>query len=486
MSTSEKPRLRVPAGSAPTADRLSTLDSYQNFEARIGIGTDNLASASQYGFNPVTRNRLQLEWMYRGSAIVGRIVDTPAEDMVRAGIDLGSTLPPDDGEAIKAGLQRRGVWKAIESTLKWSRLYGGAIGVLLIDGQHPATPLRPETVGPGQFKGILVLDRWMVQPTLTETVQELGPDLGQPKYYIPNANAPALSGRYVHYSRVIRFDGVELPFWQAQAENGWGASVVERLYDRLVAFDSTTQGTAQLVYRAHLRVLQIEGLVDILGMGGPALEVLAKRVEAIRRFQSIEGITLIDAKDKFEALTYQFSGLPDVLARFAEQLSMASGIPLVILFGQSPAGFSSGESDIRNYYDGINAQQESRLRPGLARILDVLARSETGRPLPEGFEFSFEPLWQMSDKEKADVAKTVTDTVLGAKEAGVVSDRTALKELRQSSDVTGVWSNITDADIEAADDTIPLPSELDPVADPADGPTTPEGRPDVPALSLAA
>lgn len=452
MTDSEKPRHRVRAYGVPSEVSAPTLDSYQNFEARIGHGTDNVASGGSYGFNPVSRNRQLLEWMYRSSPVVGRIVDRPAEDMVRAGIDLASTLPPGDGEKVLAAFQRLQLWKALEDCMKWGRLYGGAIGIIMIDGQDPSTPLRLETIGRGQFRGVLALDRWMVQPTFNNLVDEPGPDLGRPRFYVPNANAPAFQNTYVHHTRVIRFVGVEQPYWQAQAENTWGTSVVERLYDRLLAFDSTTQGVAQLVFKAHLRILKVEGLIEDLALGGPkAVEALAKRVEAIRRFQSIEGLTLLDAKDDFDTQSYTFSGLSDVLAQFMLQLSMASGIPIVILFGQSPAGFSTGETDIRNYYDSINTEQESRLRPGMARLLEVVVRSETGRPPPEGFGFTFEPLWQLSDKEKADIAKTITDTVLAAEEAGILPPGLALKELRQSADITGIWTNITDEHIAAAE-----------------------------------
>jgi len=45
--------------------------------------------------------------------------------------------------------------------------------------------------------------------------------------------------------------------------------------------------------------------------------------DMIRVMQSNEGLTLIDAADKFETHTYSFSGLSDVLMQFAQQLSGA-------------------------------------------------------------------------------------------------------------------------------------------------------------------
>lgn len=445
----EKPRIRVAAG--------STADSFQNFQARIGIGTQNLQSGATYGFNPVTRNRQLLEWMYGGSWIVGKAVDAVAEDMTRAGVDITSpSAKPEEIERMQTALNDLGVWQGVNDTVKWSRLYGGAIGVLLIEGQKLSTPLRIKTVGKDQFKGIAVLDRWMVNPSLNDLVTQLGPELGEPRFYdVVASGAPLPPGR-IHHSRVIRLDGIPQPFWRKIAENGWGLSVVEPLYDRLVAFDSTTNGAAQLVHKAHLRVMKVKNLREIIATGGRAFEGLAKQVENIRLFQTNEGLTLIDDTDTLESLTYSFTGLDDVMLQFGQQLSGALDIPLVRLFGQSPAGLNAtGESDIRNYYDGIKARQEARLRRPMNVVLRVLHQSELGRPADEGFNFGFVPLWQLSETEKAEIAAQTTTAVTSAFDSGVIGRATALKELRQSADVTGVYTNIDDDEIKEAEEEPP-------------------------------
>mgnify|MGYP004665374165 CR=1 FL=1 len=42
----------------------------------------------------------------------------------------------------------------------------------------------------------------------------------------------------------------------------------------------------------------------------------------------------------------------------------------------------------------------------------------------------------------------------------LLSQRTALKELKQQSERTGVWTNITDEDIERASDSVEPPGEM--------------------------
>lgn len=435
-----------------------TADSFQNFAARLGLGAGSQHDQSTYGFDFLSRDRLKLEAMYRSSWIVGQVVDVVAEDMTREGINIRGLDDPDDANKIQQKLDDLEIWNELTNVIKWGRLYGGAIAVMLIDGQDVSTPLDINTVGKDQFKGLMVLDRWLVLPTLQDLVTEYGPDFGKPKYYDVIADSLGLSNQKIHYSRVIRFDGVDLPYWQRVAENLWGQSVIERMIDRLTAFDSTTMGVAQLVYKAHLRTYKVKGLRAIIAAGGKAFEGLVKQIEQIRLWQSNEGLTLMDAEDEFATHSYSFAGLDAVLLQFGQQLSGASQIPLVRLFGQSPSGMNAtGESDLSNYYDNINQQQERRMRSGLNKLLQVVSLSVLGKALPNSFTFDFASLWQIDDIQKADIASKVTDAICKAEEQGLISTQSAMKELKQSSEITGIYSSITDDDIKSSDDKVPKP-----------------------------
>ena len=65
-----------------------------------------------------------------------------------------------------------------------------------------------------------------------------------------------------------------------------------------------------------------------------------------------------------------------------------------------------------------------------------------------------------SDEQRTELAKSGTDIVVSTVNAGLISPRTALKELKQQSERTGVWTNITDADIEKASDEIDAGGEM--------------------------
>ena len=470
--------------------KMSAADSYQNFGLALGLGTANALSGSTYGFNPITRVRTLIEWIYRGTWIGGVAVDLRAEDMTRAGIQLNTTMPPDDGEKLLRGLTNRGVWRGIRDTKRWASLYGGAVGVLLVEGQDLSTPLRVDTIAKGQFKGVAVLDRWMVEPTLSGggLVEELGPNIGKPKFYNVRSDSSRLPSNKIHDSRCLRLLGDDMPYWQSVMENLWGTSVYERIYDRLVAFDSATQGAAQTVYKSYVRTYKINKLREIVTAGGQAYQGLIRYVDMMRRFQGIEGITIIDGNDDFVAHTPSVqSGISEALVQFGQQLCGALKVPAVRLFGMSPAGLNStGDSDWRNYYDGINSEQESDLREFVDLVCRIEARNQ-GLTLPESFGFNFTSLWQMTEAQKAEVAGRKTETVLAAQSAAIVGKGVALKELRQQSHETGVWTNITDEDIkEAEEDDAMAPPGLEALAGgapgaggpvPGEGGATPAERP---------
>lgn len=435
-----------------------TVDGFSNVLARLGLSTDNLSASSMYGLsNFISRDRAQLDAAYRSSWLVGRVVDAVAEDMTKDGVTFFSEMDPDSIEKMQASLTRLGVWQSLADTIKWARLYGGAIAVILTDGADYSKPLRYTQVGRNTFRGLLVLDRWMIEPSVGELITEISKDMGMPKFYHVIPGISSLPDVKIHYTRVLRFDGIKLPYYQRLFENLWGLSVVERMLDRLLAFDSATQGAAQLLYKTHLRVVKIKGFREALALGGKTEDAVVKQFEYIRRLQANEGLTVLDADDEFDYKQNSFSGIAELIDQFATQISGATNIPIVRLFGQSPSGFSTGETDLRNYYDDINKNQESTMRAPLTRLFEVICKSETGEELPEDFNFDFNPLWTLSDSEKATISATDVNSVSSVFSQGILKKSTALKELRQQSRVTGRFTNILEEEIEEAEAEPPEP-----------------------------
>lgn len=471
----------APAPSAaPDADVTSAAvaDSFANFAARLGANASNLQGGASYQRNiERTRNYIQLEAMYRTSGLIRKAIDCVADDMTREGIDIAGELDPDDQRQLTQAFDRLGIWEALSDTLRWGSLYGGAIGVLLIDGQDMATPLNLDSIRLGQFKGVLAMDRWQLNPAINEFITDFGPDLGKPAYYDVMIDGSPLQGRRIHHTRVVRQGGARIPYRQSWTEQGWDASNIEVWWDRIIALDSTTMGAAQLVHKAHLRMLKVKGLRAIMAGPPEAKQGLYRQTEFMRVAQTIEGLTIVDGDDDFQTYSYAFSGLDNILGSMKEDFAAVVDIPMVRLFGQSPGGLNStGDTDMELYNTGkIKQGQERKLRSGLTLILQVLHRSVLGTPPDDDFSFTFRELAPLSEDTKAKIFQQDATTIAGLVSEGMISRATGLMELQVSSEVTGRGTKITDEDVTEAENDppklqpgyVPPVPEVDPNADPA-------------------
>lgn len=447
----------------PQPIRSRALDAFSNVLARLGAGTPNLLEGTEYSLQRMSRDFNTLNALYRESWIVRRIIDVIPADMLKNWITITSGLDPDVEKRLSLTLRRTQLIDKLKRGMQWGRLYGGALGVMLVkhQGYDLSQPLQLDWIMPGDFAGLLIFDRWNGVNPSSELIEDISdPDYGYPKYY--TVTDPAGGGSVkIHHSRVIRFTGNTLPFWEEIAEMQWGASVVESIFDELRKRDNVSWNIAQLTFMANIRVLKMQDLGQLLASTDNESQAeLLRTLEAQNMLLNNMGMQVMDAADGLETHQYTFGGLADCYQQFIMDISGAAEIPVTRLFGRSPSGLNAtGESDLQNYYDMIAEKQESYLRPILNKVFPPFIISTLGS-LPDDFDFEFDPVAEPSDKERADLAKCGTDNVVAAYNAGLISQRTALKELKQQSERTGVWTNITDEDIERASDSVEPPGEM--------------------------
>ncbi len=452
---------------APAAEkkviRARANDVFSNALARLGAGTPNLMEGTEYSLARLTRDYNLLNALYREHWIVRQIVDIIPSDMLKNWITLTTEVSPALLKKVDLELRRTQLIQKLKSGMQWGRLYGGAVGVMVVKGQGEdmSKPLDLRLMVPGDFCGILIFDRWnSVDPSL-EIVDDISDaEFGLPKYYTITDNDTCQMVK-VHYSRILRFTGDDLPYWEAKAEQDWGASVIESIFDELKKRDNVSWNIAQLTFMASLRVLKMSDMGQMLSATDEQTKAeLYRTIQAQNWLMSNMGMQIIDAADDMQSHQYTFGGVSDVYKQFMMDIAGAARIPATKLFGRSPEGMNAtGESDLQNYYDMIAQEQEAKLRPILNKVLPVLCMSVFGA-VPDDLDFEFDPVSEPSDEQRTDLAKSGTDIVVNALNAGLVSPRTALKELKQQSERTSVWTNITDEDIAKASDEIESGGEM--------------------------
>lgn len=426
---------------------LSVADGFTNEILGLGQGIDNLFSDTQYlKTNMISWDRETLDSAYRQNWIVGKVVDIVAEDATREWITITGDYTPEQITAIEKEAKRLKIRDSIRSAIKWGRLYGGAGAIILIDGESLSSPINLDMIRPNSFKGLYVLDRWTLWPSINTPISEPGPSFGYPKYYRIGTgytgNKELLDRTVVHHSRLNRFIGIELPYWQRFQDLWWGESVVERMYDRLCAFDNVTFSLVNLVFKAQLRIFRLEGYRKLIAKGGEGLKTFQRFIEECRKYQNSDGITVMDEADQFTQFNPTYAGLKDIMLICGEQLGGAADIPYMILFGRSQTGiFMGSDQDTKSYYSKISAFQESQMREAIDTTYKVMIKSMGFDP--GTFDFEFKTLWKATPAEAAKMAAQDVASVVTAFDAGLISRATALAELRESSLYHNRWTTIT-------------------------------------------
>ena len=142
-----------------TARRM-TADGYANAAAFLGEDSP-LFAAGTFLRSGLTSDPELLTAMYRENWLTMRIIDMPSEDMTRAWYRLSADLEEEQVHALRRLEARHSVKQEITNALRWARLYGGSLALMVIRGEEDRldAPLDMDLLLPGCFQGLLVLDR---------------------------------------------------------------------------------------------------------------------------------------------------------------------------------------------------------------------------------------------------------------------------------------------------------------------------------------
>ena len=430
-----------------TAEAVAVQDAFSNPLYRLGWGSQSPLEATEYPLTRMTDNYALLNSLYRDNWVVQNVVGLMVDDMLREWYDVKG-ITPEMRDALERVERKTRLRERLAEGLRWGRLYGGAAGLIMIDGQEDLSqPLDLDMVYPGAFQGLYILDRWQgVVPNMRLVFEggEPVPDA----YSITDALGHTVVS--VHHSRVVRFTGRDLPYLERVAEMYWGESEIEALYKDVVAHDNVSANMAALTFQANINTMEYKGVEQLLSVASPAVQ---RRFWSVMQAQSVLrsnfGMQVVEQGTKLTNQQYSFAGLQDVYESMCLNLCGASHYPMTRLFGRSPGGLNAtGESDLRNYYDYVDSQRESKLRPAIQKLLPVLAMSAWGG-IPDDLDFVFPPLWTPTAKELADIAKVKAEAVVTGYQAGLLNVDTAQKELKKLEDETGMFGSITDEEIAA-------------------------------------
>ena len=444
-------------------DRLAKTgraDGWQNVLTGLGSKTRDKRESSIPVPDPLSyQDALSI---YRSTDTGARIVDVPADEMMRQGFDVQIPGEHEQAEAIGAALDDLDVNSKLLDLAKKTRAFGGAIA--LVGAQDGAARLS-EPLNENRIASIEFLTTFdPSEVSVLEFVGSVGArNYGEPAFYsihpkVYNADPKGQGLERVHASRVLHFRGASISRLQEQSNRGFGDSVFDLVWKVIRDFDSAYSNSSVLIEDFAQAVFKIKGLAEAIA--GDRSDLVKKRLEVMDLSRSVLRAVALDADgEDFERKPTPVSGLSDLLDRFANRLSAATRIPVTVLMGTSPAGMSAtGASDIRIFYDFISGQQQSVLKKPLERLIRLLMLSKKGPTKgvePENWAVQFRPLWQPSEAEQA----TTRATMAGADQIYLTNGVLSADEVRNARFSGDRYT--VETTIEADDDT----SEADDLAE---------------------
>ena len=351
-----------------------------------------------------------LAQFYEGNGLFARIIDAPAEEAVKHGFELDGVSDKDLINFAMEALDELDWEETAMTAIKWSRLFGGSIAVLLInDGRGLEEPLDWKNIQ--SIDDIRVYDRSVITPDYSsmfsydpnDPFRTRGSRLGMPEYYYVTSQYGNFT---VHDSRCLVFQNGVLP---EQCSNElyriWGIPEYVRIH-KAIRDAEIAHGTApKMLDRAVQAVYKMKDLSSLLATNDGEDKVL-KRLQTIDLARGLLNSITIDSEgEDYDFRQFGFSGVSEVIDTTCNYLSALTNIPQSVLFGRSPAGMdATGHSDMENYYNFIERIQKKMLRSNLRYLLSVIfqagvATGEVDEVPP--IKVKFNPLWSLSEADQA-------------------------------------------------------------------------------------
>jgi phage-related protein (TIGR01555 family) len=392
----------------PLGDPSFRMDGgYQNVLNKYGTSRDLSEWYNYVSEGPVSDQ--ELTEFYEQNGLFARVIDAPSEEAVKHGFEMKDLEDDEVQDFVNECLDELDWEETAMQCLKWARLFGGSIAVVLInDGRGLEEPVDYNHIK--SIDDIRIFDRSLIQPEYTsmyhyehqDPFRTRGSRLGYPEHYTISSRNGLFT---VHEQRCLIFQNGVLPENTTTGQyQFWGMPEYVRI-NRAVKDVEIAHGMAtKLLDRSVQAIYTMKDLAMTLATEQGEENVL-KRLQTIDMAKGLLNTMVIDADGEgYDFKSFSYTGISDVINTTCNYLSALTNIPQTILFGRSPAGMNAtGSSDLENYYNYIERIQKRMLRSNLRYLIALLCQAGVStkeiKRVPK-IKIEFNSIWSMSEQEK--------------------------------------------------------------------------------------
>lgn len=309
------------------------------------------------------------------------LADAIACDPAEVAFMNDPTLVGDKGGEILEAATAAGLLEAIQSAAEEQRLTGGAVVVTEYEEERTGDPPALHEA-PG--------DRWRVSGYRVYGAGEI--EL-RPEDFAGDAPTRfpvvLMDGSEIplHPGRCTAFHGKRLPGALRASgnvrEKFFGTSALRPVEKALKDLATVTGAAVNMAAETGTLLVSLDGLNEMLSKPDCGVREIHDLISLVKLCMNSMRATFAGPNDKFQILSHNFGGIPDILQKLMVLTAAKSRIPMAILFGQSATGLAqTNEGDAKAYAKTVNAWRQRYIYKPAAALFGDFARRNFGKDVP--------------------------------------------------------------------------------------------------------
>lgn len=364
-------------------------------------------------------------------ALIRAGVETIADDLTRKQIEL--YYDDDSGNDkedlinnINSDMKKYKIKDRINTAMLKDGYFGGCLAYIDvgdIDEFEREEPLilDKKTFKAGSFRGLKIIEPVNISPGTYNSTDPTDDNYFNPEWWY-------IQGKRYHASRFIYFAGNETPLLLKPAYNFFGIPQAQLALDYVANFVANRESAQELLNKFSLTCFGTNMSQGLQQNG--SWNDLINRVKFFNKMKTNNGTFVYDKEtEELNQINTPLGGVRDIVDMSLNLLTAIWRIPKIRYIGEGEGGLNASSSEqMRSYYDYILAMQEKVLIEPYTKVLKILQLNRGLEP-DEKLLFRFPPLWEMDEKERAELNRIQAERDATYLANGVISQEEARQRL---------------------------------------------------------
>lgn len=271
--------------------------------------------------------------------------------------------------------------------------------------------------------GLKVIEPINISPAEYNSTDPKAQDFYQPQHFF-------VLGQKIHRSRFLYFADILPPMILKPVYMFFGIPLAQLAFEYVQDFYTNKQAISKIIKKFSLTAFKTDTQKLLQGENGAC--GVEDRVATLAKYRDNDSVLILDInEEELEQINTPLTGLKEIWYANLELIPMIFKTPAPKLLQIAPstgnALNSSGEFEMRSFYDSVNTKQNTLFGEPMQRLINILCHTKGIDP--KGYAFNWVSLYEMSEKEIAELNKSAAETDRTLWEIGAINNQDVAKRL---------------------------------------------------------